>query len=1041
MNLPAFSVRNTIVGNMLTVVVLVCGIMAAQRMNREVFPVVELDIVILTTTYPGASPEEVEELVTLPIEEELDDIEDIDEVISTSMEALSLIMVQIDPDAKDSSRTISEIERVVDQLNRLPEDAEEPEIDVVTTHAPSMHIGVAGNVPEQELQAFAERMAERLERLPGVSTVEKQGWRDEEFWVEADPERLRVLDLALADVVRALALRNVNRAGGKLQTSEGELIVRTIGQFHSEREIEAVIVRSNVDGDHVRVGDVAHVRRTFEEHALYTRANAMPAIILAVKKKKSADTVALSDAAQAFIASQRGHLPEGLHLFVIDDESFYVKRRLHILTSNGMIGMVLVTFCLFIFLNVRVALITAIGIPFSFLGALIVMQLCGVTMNMMTMFGLILVLGMVVDDAIIVGENIFRHMEMGVAPRKAAVRGTMEVIRPVVATVLTTVAAFLPMYFAPDLYGKFLKWLPVVVILCLVASLLEVLIVMPAHAADFARPFARKRQDGHTHLADHPWMSMLQSVYIWVLGKALRWRYIFLTLCLGSLACCVYRAYPHLKVDIFPPDLIDVLYVRFTGVPQASLGDTERIVRELETRMQTLPEEELEKIVAYVGGHIDLRLGGFSSRGPQYGSFMVYLTPQNTRMRKTQAIVNELRARCQGIEGIIQLEWEMVEPGPPVGKPVEARITGQDYPTMRRLSEEMQAYLERVDGVADVQDDFAAGKREAHIMVKQEEASRLGLSVQAIAETIRAAFGGIEATHVREGDEELAVRVRLGEPHRHDLDQVPRLTVPNATGRLIPLGGVVEVQQREGLPAIRHVDGQRSITVSAVVDSEVVSAAKANAALLQAVQDIPVRYPGCEVVGAGEWKETQKIVQFMIRALIAAILIIYAILVVQFNSFFQPLVLLPTIPLSLVGVMIALLLHGKSVSIMAMMGMVGLGGVVINDAIVFVSFVNDRRREGRGVKAALLDGGLKRLRPILLTSVTTISGLMPVIYGWGGYEPFIAPAAIALAYGLGFSTILTLLIVPCFYHVAHDVKQLLRKVLFLIRFRSRNERV
>jgi len=1039
MNVPEFSVRHAILGNMLTLFVLVGGLIAVFFVQRDTFPELELDLVVITTPYPNASAKEVEDLVTNPIEDEIREVEDIEEFTSTSVEGISVVVAELDPDARYKERVINEIQRKVDRVApELPEGAEDPEVEAIENRGPIIRVCVSGRATESELRDYGDYLENRFQSIPGVSTVTKEGWRDEEFWVEVNLDTIEEQELALTDVVRALARRNVNRPGGKLPEGPREVVLRTIGQFHTAEEIEDVVVRSNTDGNHIRVEDIGEVRRTFEEDTVFTKVNGTRAVVLGVKKKRSGDTIAVADAVKTLAAEERATAPEGIVLTTVDDESFYVKRRLNVLKWNGLIGFALVVVVLFLFLNFRLALITGIGIPFALLAALMLMSLLGITINLITMFGLIIVLGMLVDDAIIVGENVFSHLEEGHSPREAAVRGTSEVMYPVVATVLTTVAAFAPLAFAPDTWGQVMRWFPIVIAITLAASLFEVLLVMPTHVVDFARPIRVETRRNHVGASAHQWMDRVQRVYDRLLRGALRYRYLFLVATLAVAVGTGWWVKERLRVDIFPADLIDAFIVRVWAPQGTRLEATEMLTADIASRIRELPEGELENIVSYIGGHIALE-GGYDARGTHYASVVVYLTPQNTRERKTKDIIEAMRSRTVAVEGVEKLEFEMIEPGPPTGRPLEVKVRGESYDTLRRLSAELIAFLEAQDGVYDIRQDYEPGKDEIHVRVDEQEAARLGLDMAAIAETVYTAFQGAESTMIREGNDEVVVRVRLMVPDRERMASLERLYVPNRTGRLIPLSRVARFERQPGLPAIHHYDGDRVVTVSASIDTDRISSMGLNRSLERAFMDVPQRYPGYDLIRGGEWKETRNLLHFMIKAFSVAMLLIYVILAVQFDSYFQPFVVMVAIPLGVLGVLLALVAHAKPISVMAMMGTVGLAGVVVNDAIVLVKFINDQRRNnGATLFDAVVLAGKRRVRPILLTSVTTIAGLLPVIYGIGGYEPFVAPAAIVLAYGLLFATLLTLLVVPAVYVVGYDVKRLAVRAAGVLARRTRS---
>lgn len=1024
MSLPAFSVRNPVFANMITIFVLVAGLYVTfNTLNREVFPTTDLNLVVIRTLYPDASAIEVEDLITNPIEEAIREVEEIDEFTSSSLEGISYVVVKIDLEARNVDRVINDIQRKVDLVRDLPADAEDPVVEALTTSQPVINVCVAGTASESDLRVYADRLKIRIERIEGVSSVVRTGWRDEEFSVTLDPEKLAAFEVSFDEVSAALARQNVNLPGGKIPDGPREILVRTIGKFYDAERIADVVVRSNPDGQRIRVRDLGEVKRQFAEDTSFARADGMRSIILGVKKRESGDVITVVDTVRELVAAEQELLPEDIQLILVDDSSFYVKRRLNVLLSNGWVGLTLVVVFLFLFLNARVAIYTAFGIPFSFLATFLAMAYFGITINLMTMFGLIIVLGMVVDDAIIVGENVARRLELGQDPMTAASEGATEVMAPVISTVLTSIAAFLPLVFAPDLYGKYLSWLVYVVVLSLSASLLECLLVLPSHLAGSVKKL--EAHGGHYHERKHLLMRSLQNLYRMTMAPALRHRYVFILLTTLFFGGLVTYSVKHLRLDIFPEDMIDIFYVRMKAPQGTSLEHTDELAGRLRDIVGELPATELEHAVTHVGRHISFDNSG-QNNGTHLAQLVVYLTPQETRERMTQRIMDEMRTKMATVEGIERIEIESVKPGPPAGRPLEVKISGPDLAVSAKIAAEIKAYLAGIEGVYDVLDDLEEGKDEIQVVVDEAEATRLGLRVNQVAETVYAAFRGAEATLVREGREEVKVLVRLPEELRTE-ERLEALQVRNDFGRLIDLKRVARFERERGLPAIFHYNADRVVTVSASVNTEIISSTEVNFRLEKAFAGTSQRYPGYSLVPSGEWKETRKIIEFMKLAFVVASLLIYAIMVVQFNSFTQPLYVMTSIPLGLIGVAIALVLHDKPVSMMALMGVVGLGGVVVNDAIVLVTFINNRMREGMSVFDAVLEGGITRLRPILMTSVTTIAGLLPTIYGWGGYEPFIVPAAIALAYGLLFATFLTLAVVPVLYLVGEDVRRLFRR--------------
>lgn len=1020
MNIPEFSVRNSIFGNMLTIAVFIAGLYAALTMTRELFPETNIGIVVAYTTYRNASPEEVENHVTIPIEEEIRGVDGIDYFISTSTEGSSVITMYLDPDTKHEDRVINDISRKIGRVRGLPDDADDPIVEVIVSEAAVIHITVSGDVSEYAIREAANTLKIRFEAIEGVGSVTRHGWRDPEIWVEADANTLIEKEISLGAISESITRQNVNMPGGKMKKGTKDIILRTVGEFQSIEDIEAVVVRSNADGHHLTVKDVATVRHSFAEDAVVVRANGSRAIVLDVNKKISGDVIIIANKVKDIVAEERKRLTSGVELGIIDFESYVIKRRLRVLLSNGVLGLILVLCSLPLVLNFRLAFLTALGIPFAFFFTLLIMSYVGVTINMITMFGIILVVGMLVDDAIIVSENIFRHMEMGKSRRDAAIDGASEVMWPVITTILTTIAAFAPLMFLPGIMGRMLRWIPIVVIITLSASLFEALVILPCHIAEFGGVVKKKADNAGTNA----WAAILDW-YARLLARVLRHRFVFVLIILACLFGSVGLAKKIMKFDLFPADLIEIFVVSITAPQGTSQDVTEKLTSVIEQRLvDTLTEDELENYISNVG-HISDQHGANVTRGSCYSMITVYLSPNTTRDRSAQEIIAALREACKGTPGVETLGFEMVKGGPPVGKEVQVKIIGDDYHTLDTIATEIKIYLESIEGVKEVKDDHAVGKEELRVVVNRQNAARLGVAVDTVARTVYSAFEGISATSIRSTDEETKIRVRLTDTYRDSVKYLRSLRVRNNAGRLIELSRIMDLEKTTSVTGISHHDGRRAITISAGVEGAsgnkgVVAAV--NTALWAEFKNIPNRYPGYRIIRSGEGEETEKTKTDMMRAGLTALLLIYTILVVQFKSFAQPFIVLVSIPFSIIGVILALAVHGKPISMMAMLGMVGMCGVVVNDAIVLVSFINDLRRDGVPIQEAITRAAETRFRPIVLTSVTTVLGMAPIIYGIGGYEPFVAPAAIVLAYGLVFATFLTLLVVPCMYSIGADVK-------------------
>lgn len=1059
MNLAEFSIKQRVLVNLLTVIAIIVGTVVTLQMQREDFPEVELDWVFVNTIYPGASPQEVEKLVTIPIEDALKNIDGIDTYNSVSRESVSFIFIELDQDLSNRNKVINEITREVDKVE-LPEDTEDPEVDELTIMHPLIEISFTGKrIPESELREYVDNFEDILKNIKGVGSTDKVGWRDKEISIEVDPSNLEKYYISLAQVIRSIQNQNLNLPGGKLKSGTKELILRTVGELQTAGEFKDIIIRTNSDGKYLHIKDVAQVRETFKEQETIYKTNGKISISITPKRKKSGDTIKIVDEIRKQAAIYSKNLPKNVSIDFVNDIAFYVKRRLNVLISNGILGLTLLMLTLLVFLNIRIALVTAIGIPFAFLTALLFMSFFGVSLNLITMFGLILVVGMIVDDAIVVSENVYRYMESGMPIKDAVIIGATEVAAPVTTTILTTTAAFLPLMFISGIMGKFLRVFPMGVIFCLAASLFEALIILPAHLAEWSKPLKSKHTEGPpkesiiktktkpllVRIISFPirilsslkyyfsasdrkgsesgWFQKLLNTYKKILDYSIDRRY---RMCFFALLVLIGAVIFSVKVMPFKlfPTIVEIFYAKIETEEGTSLEETDKAISMIEQAVLKLPEDELENITTTVGFNGDIGGGPMDKHGSKYAQCVVYLTPENSRKRSAADIIAELRESIKKEDlpsNVVNMEFEALRDGPPVGKPVSVQIRGNDYKTLSEISEKVIKFLTTIDGVEDIKSNYELDKEEIQITINKKEAARLGLNVRQIASTIRFAFEGGIATTMRKGDEDIDVIVRLPEEYKNNIQVLKNLTIPNDRERLIKLNKVAYFDKYQGIRALNHEDGKKTITVTANVDENKTTSVEANKKTLDEFKNISKEYPGYLIISGGEWEDTQESLQSMYKAFAVAFMLIYLILATQFRSFIQPLIIMVSVPFGIIGVIFALYFHGEALSLMAMFGIIGLTGVVVNDALILIDFVNKRREKGLNGRQAIEDAGHVRLRPILLTSITTIIALVPLIYGIGGEEPFVRPAAIAMAFGLLAATFLTLVIVPCVYLIVDDI--------------------
>ncbi len=1003
------AVDNPVTIHLVSGFLVVAGLVMYMTMPREIFPEFTLERLRVSTLFPGASPEDVEELVTVKVEDAIDGIDGIELIESTSMEGMSTVEARLAPGA-DTSRVLQDVDRAVQAVDDLPEDVEEPIVEEVKTRFPVITLSIYGEVSELALKDLVRPIERQLEAIPGVADARPTGVRELEWRIEVDSAALLRFHLTLEDVARAIGAQNLNVPGGTLEGGRGDVLLRTRGETETAAQIEAVVVRAQPDGAHVTVGDVARVLPGFARALTYGRFNGKPALNLTALKEKDGDILEIAEAVRAL--ARRLELPAGVKAAVHTDLSVFLRSRIQTMQQSAFQGFFLVMLSLCVLLNWRMAALVAFGIPLAFLATFAAMAALGVSINMMSLFAMILILGMLVDDAIIVTENIYRRIEEGESPRDAAINGTAEVARPVIATILTTLSAFLPMLLTPGEMGQWMGVVPVVVALCLLASLAECFGILPCHVAEFARPTAHKPG----------WFEGLLAFHERAVRFAFDNRYPVIAGTVGLSIVLVAIAGAHLKFTLFGTFESDTYFINFQLPSTASLEETSTRAREVEQVALGLQANERASVSTNIGlAALDINR---MERGSYIGQVVVTFTPEHQRDRSIPDLLTALREGTARLPGFTKLEYKGVQAGPG-GPAIEVAVLGDDHERLRAAAAELQGWLRSQTGVHDVYDDSAPGKLELEVVVDQQAAGALGLSTAQVARQVRDAFQGREATTVRRIDDDvpLVVRYPLSERTlRHTLEE-GWLTTP--TGDKVPFGAVARVREGRGLTKVTRSGRQRAITVFADVDIRRANALEVTERLQQRFTELLPRRYGVNLEIKGQRREAEESMVGLMKALALALLLIYLILGTQFKSFAQPLFVMAAIPFGIDGILIGHLVMGKELTFLSMMGLVATSGIVVNDSLVLVDLVNRLRAGGMSTYEAAVLGSTRRLRPILLTSVTTVLGLAPLAFFASGQAKFLSPMAISIVFGIAFSTALTLVVIPTLYLILEDLKGLL----------------
>ncbi|MFQ5462185.1 MAG: efflux RND transporter permease subunit [Phycisphaerae bacterium] len=1063
-SLPRFSVKNPVLVNLFMVTILAGGAYSGATIVREMFPESRPNRVMVLTAYPGASPSEVEKGITLRIEETVKDVDGVEKLTSSASEGVSTIIIELESSYHDIDQAVTDVKAAIDTIptEDFPTEAEQTAVSKLDPKLPVISIALFGELDSRRLKTLGEDLREEVMLLPGISNVVLSGTRRDEISIEVRPERLVRYGLSFMDVAGAIAESNLDVPGGQLRTSGSNVSVRTLGEKDRGEELYDIVLRSDPTGRVVRLADVATIVDGFEDIDVLGRFNGAPAVNITVYKTPEQDAIGIAKTVRAMVAGKQGTqlhrewtdillarvtgrdtltgvyedarrnpFPPGVNVDVHTDLSRFVEGRLDLLTRNGLWGLLLVALSLLVFLHWRVAFWVMMGLVLAVMGALLCMQFLGHTLNLITMFGLIIVLGLLVDDAIIVSEHVFTKWEAGVEPHQAAIDGTEEVTWPVVAAILTTVVAFLPLMFIEGQLGSWLGTLPVIVCIALTVSLIEALTILPSHLAHGLKPTGPPvKPRGRSALRDviarirrveqDFVQRRLRRTYTRLLTTTTQYRYVtiaglmsVLIVVFGLLGGGFVQQVFIQKVDS------ETLVARLRMEVGTPVAQTATAVEAIEKAAMDLPE--LRSVYSLIG--IEVSDDAIVSPPQSHlAQVFIELTPSEQRRRNSDKILADLRAATDAIEGVEKLNYTSLQGGPG-GAPVHLEIGGDDVAELSEVADEIKSMLADYEGVFDVLDDFEAGRREVQIELFYS-ARALGLTTASLATQVRAAFYGFEARKVQRGREDVKIMVRYPAESRRRIYDIETMRIATPSGALVPFTEVARLAEGTGFSTIHRKNQRRTVTVTADVDDAVVTPDEIIASLMERFPSIYKRHPGVKLEFGGQKLETKKAFGSIKSIAVIAVLLIYVILAGLFKSYIQPLIVLSVVPYGIIGVVLGHLVMGYPMTIMSSIGTVALTGIVVNDSMLVVTFINRAIASGVPPMEAAIQGGTSRLRAILLTSATTVLGVAPLLLERSFQAEFLIPMGIAISAGLIFATVLTLIAVPGLYLIVLDLRSL-----------------
>ncbi len=1038
----AWMAKNPVASNVLMLILIVGGLVTlASGIKQEVFPEVELDIVAVNVTYPGASPAEVEQAVVLAVEEAVRGIDGVKKVTSSATEGQAATFVELLLNT-EQDRALNDIKSAIDRITSFPEDAERPTVSLLSNRQQVISLVLYGDVDEATLRSVAEDSRRALLQDARITYVELSGIRPLEISIEVPQAQLRKHGLTLDEVAARVRAASVELPGGGVKTQAGEVLLRTTERRDSGSEFGNIILLSQPDGSQVRVRDVANVRDGFREIDKEATYNGKRAVMLNVFRVGDETPLTVSAAAKEYVASLQQTLPQGLHAAQWLDTAEMYEGRLSLLIGNARIGLLLVLLTLGLFLEARLAFWVTLGIPISFAGSLLFFPASDVSINMISLFAFIITLGMVVDDAIVVGEAIYKQRQDGKGRLEAAIGGTKEVAQPVIFAILTSCVAFAPMLFVPGPMGKFFRVIPIVVIAVLLISLVESLLILPAHLSHpmpwwlriVLSPYLWVMRAVEKLNMAHWLQHHIQYTYVPLLNKALRWRYFTIAagvaLLVGTMGYVAGRI-PFTFLPKVEGDMITAHLKMPVGTP---VSETERISDRIAAVAQSIVDTEDAKLEGTtisrglyeeVGAMTTIEPtpeGTLGKDGSHYGTVMMYLVDAGERGLTTQQFVQRWRDEIGEIPGAESLTFSY-EVGVEPGKPIDIQLIHDDVTTLEAAAERLATEIGSYAGLRDIDSGVTKGKDQLDFRLTDAALSQ-GLTEFDLARQVRASFFGAEAVRQQRGRDEVRVYVRLPLEERRSLYNVEELIVRTPMGGEMPLSQAAVVTRGQAYTVITRTDGRRNISVTADVADEDANSNEINGQIRE--RELPqllADIPGLSYSFGGEQERQAETMGALGVGFLLALIVMFSMLAVAFHSYTQPILVMSAIPFGMVGAVWGHVVMGFSLSLMSMMGLIALSGVVVNDSLILIVSINRYREEGMSTWEAIVAGGARRFRPILLTSLTTFFGLAPMIVETSVQARFLVPMAVSLGFGVLAATMIMLLIVPCSYLILEDARR------------------
>ena len=1034
--LIAWFAANSVAANLLMLFIIIVGMMSLPQIRKETFPTIPLNSVTIAVAYPGASPTEVEQSVCTRIEEAIFDIQGIEQLNATASEHICRVMVDVQKGFKTED-LYDDIKTRVDAITSFPLEAEEPNIVANTTRRDTvLNLIISGPADELTLKSLADNMRDDLLKLPSITQVETFNVKPYEISIEVSDSALLAYGLSFSEIADTVRNASLDLAGGVIKTTSGDVLLRTQGQMHNGEQFASIPLRAKPNGAYLTVGNVAKVTDGLEEADMEGQFNGEPAVLLTVFRVGEQSVLDVSQEVIDYLEKARIDLPEGISANIWQDRSKMFKDRLNLLVRSAVIGLLLVFILLVVFLRLQLAVWVSVGIAVSFMGALFLLPYFDGSINMISMFAFVLVLGIVVDDAIIVGERIFTQHRNGVYGLQAAIAGAQEVSKPVIVAVMTTIVAFLPIFFLPGVEGKIWSIIAVVVIATLSFSLIESMLILPAHLSHidstatsrfaFFNYFSAKQQ-AFVDRVEY----FIFEVYRPLLSLALRWRYTMVAIFISLfITFIVFVQSGWIPMAFFPKVEGDMVVSSVRFAQGTHVDKTRAAVNHMQHAASVLRLELMDETGADQFSGVTSSLGNqpmsrTGNRGGHVGEVAIELTPAENRLVPNEEIMRRWREKIGQIPEALELSFSSTIKHH--GADIDMQLSGGDLDELNRAANKLQQQLRSYPGIYDIKNSFESGKRELRLKLKPY-AETLGLSYSDLARQVRQAFYGEEVQRIQRNKDEVKVFVRYTEDERRSVYALENMTVRLADDVEVPLSSVADIQYDRSPSQIKRIDRKRIIRITAHVDPSKTTADNVMDDLkIDFLPELEKSFTDVKWDPSGNQKHKGELIGSLVGGFGMAIMGIFALLAVSFRSYVQPIVVISAIPFGLIGSILGHALLGLDISLLSLSGMIAVSGVVVNDNLVLVDFINRARDKGMDVAQAIREAGVARFRPIMLTSLTTFAGLTPLMLEKSVQAQFLIPMAVSLAFGVMFATTVSLLLTPSAYYILEDVKALFKK--------------